>query len=261
MRSPERIERIRIALRKNQWDLVVCALPKNVILLSGYWPVVGTGVAIASADGRIALLVPEDEEDLAKSGWADEVRIFKPGSLDEIITAAQAIRRPLEELIASFSAGPLRIGFEASETSEPASYAAMHLFGGTMQSLLHAAHSSSTLEPADEALADLRSRKTESEIKQLRTACEIAGKAFGYGSAQIKIGESEVETADAIPSAAQYESRRIRATQALRRLRVVYVRSELRARVGSLRPFSSKTDRSWRFNPGSHEFSRGWLLD
>src|SRR5579875_2055989 len=118
MRNPERIDRIGIALRKNQWDLVVCALPKNVLLLSGYWPVVGTGVAVASAEGRIALLVPEDEEDLAQSGWADEVRTFKPGSLDEITTTAQAIRAPLGDLINRFSTGPLRIGFEASETSE-----------------------------------------------------------------------------------------------------------------------------------------------
>ncbi len=195
MRNPERIDRIRVALRKNQWDLVVCALPKNVLLLSGYWPVVGTGVATASADGHIALLVPEDEEDLANSGWADEVRTFKSGSLDQIITAAQGIRGPLAELIDSVSAGQLHIGFEASETSEPASYAAMHLYGGTMQALLHEAHSRSTLEPADEALADLRARKTESEIKQLRIACGIAEKAFGSGSAQIKIGGSEVETA------------------------------------------------------------------
>jgi Xaa-Pro aminopeptidase len=195
MRNPERIDWIRVVLRKNQWDLVVCALPKNVLLLSGYWPVVGTGVAIASADGRVALLVPEDEEDLAKSGWADEVRTFKPGSLEEITTAAQAIRGPLGDLIKSFSAGPVRIGFEASESSEPASYAAMHLYGGTMESLLHDAYSRSTLRAGDEVLADLRSRKTELEIKQLRTSCEIAGKAFRHGSARIEIGESEVETA------------------------------------------------------------------
>ena len=69
----------------------------NVLLLSGYWPVIGTGVAVASSEGRIALLVPEDEEDLAKSGWADEVRTFKPGSLDELTTTAEAIRTPLRE--------------------------------------------------------------------------------------------------------------------------------------------------------------------
>jgi Xaa-Pro aminopeptidase len=195
MTNPERIDRIRNALRGNRWDLVICALPKNVLLLSGYWPVVGTGVAVAASDGRIALLVPEDEEDLAKSGWADEVRTFKPGSLQTIVTAAQAIRAPLQELVDSFSGMPIRIGFETGETSEPASYAAMHLYGGTMQSLLHEALPSSTLMPAADVLADLRARKTALEIKRLRAACEIAGKAFSHGFARIKIGESEVETA------------------------------------------------------------------
>lgn len=195
MKGSERVDRIRIALRNNQWDLVICALPKNVLMLSGYWPVVGTGIAVASTDGRVALLVPEDEEDLAKGGWADEVRTFKPGSLEKITTAAQTIRSPLRDLLNSFSSGPVRIGFEARETFEPASYAAMHLYGGTMQSLLQESLLWSTLTTADEILADLRARKTDHEINQLRTACEIAGKAFHYGSTQIKIGRTEVEGA------------------------------------------------------------------
>jgi len=91
----------------------------NVLLLSGYWPVVGTGVGVASSDGRISLLVPEDEEDLAKRGWADEIRTFKPGSLEELKTTAEAIRHPLQELGESISTAPVRVGFEAHETSEP----------------------------------------------------------------------------------------------------------------------------------------------
>ncbi len=195
MKGSDRIDRIGIALRNSQLDLVICALPKNILLLSGYWPVVGTGVAIASSDGRVALLVPEDEEGLAEGGWAHEVRTFHPGSLEKITTAAQAIRAPLQELIESFSGARIRIGFEAGETSEPASYAALHLYGGTMQCLLREALSSSTLLPADEVLDDLRARKTEFEISQLRTACGIAGNAFSHGCKQIKVGSSEVEAA------------------------------------------------------------------
>ena len=116
MSNPERLDRIRDALRKNKWDLVVCALPMNVLLLSGYWPVVGTGVAVASSEGKIILLVPQDEEDLAKHGWADEVRTFKPGSLNEVITTAEAIRAPLKDIAQAFSAEPIRVGFEAQET-------------------------------------------------------------------------------------------------------------------------------------------------
>jgi Xaa-Pro aminopeptidase len=197
MNNPERIDRIRTALLENQWDMVVCALPMNVLLLSGYWPVVGTGVALAFSDGRISLLVPEDEEDLANRGWADEVRTFMPGCFHKLITAAEAIRAPLQTLARSFSSGPLRVGFEAQETSEPASYAAMHLYSGTMPSLLNESLSISTLTPADEALSDLRSLKTDYEIKQIRVACHIAEKAFRHGSEQIKVGATELEAAAA----------------------------------------------------------------
>jgi Xaa-Pro aminopeptidase len=195
MKNPERIDRIRIALRTNQWDLVVCALPKNVLLLSGYWPVVGTGVAIASSDGPIALLVPEDEEELAKDGWADDVHTFKPGSLDKLTTAAEAIQTPLYEMLKSFSGSKARVAFEATETSEPASYAAMHLYSGQMRSLLQETLPDAGFDSADKMLATLRATKTDAEIGRLRMAAEIAGTAFREGAKQIQIGRTEVETA------------------------------------------------------------------
>lgn len=197
MHNPERVDRIRNALHENQWDAVVCALPMNVLLLSGYWPVVGTGLAVAFSDGKIILLVPEDEEELAKRGWADEIRTFKPGSLDELITPAEAIRTPLRKLVEGIAAKPMRVAFEALETSEPVSYSAMHLYGGTMRRLLDEAFSISTLTPADAALDELRQRKTSFEIDQIRTACRIAERAFQRGFEQLKIGASEVEAAAA----------------------------------------------------------------
>jgi Xaa-Pro aminopeptidase len=195
MSNSERVDRIRDALRKNKWDLVVCALPMNVLLLSGYWPVVGTGVAVASKEGRISLLVPEDEEDLAKQGWADEVRTFKPGPLNEVITTAEAIRAPLKDMMRRFSAEPVRVGFEAQETSEPASYAAMHLYSGTMRDLLEEVLNIATLAAADVVLADLRACKTNFEVSQIHTACQIAETAFQHGSQQIRAGATEVEIA------------------------------------------------------------------
>ncbi len=197
MNNPERVNRIRDALRENRWDLIVCALPMNVLLLTGYWPVVGTGVAVASADGRITLLIPEDEEDLAKRGWADEVRSFRPGSLETLITAAEAIRAPLREMAGSFSAEPVRVGLEEQETSEPASYAAMHLYGATMRHLIEETFKAAALSPADAVLADLRAHKTELELHQIRAACQIAEEAFQQGFRHIKAGASEVEIAAA----------------------------------------------------------------
>jgi Xaa-Pro aminopeptidase len=195
MKNPERVARIRTALRENQWDVLVCALPMNVLLVSGYWPVIGTGVAVASSDGKISLLVPEDEEDLAQRGWADEIQTFKAGSLEDLTTTVEAIRCPLRTLSQGLSAKPVRIGFEALETSEPASYAAMHLYGGTMRTLIEETFSVLGVAPADEALDYLRAHKTAFEIEKIRTACRIAERALQRGFEQIKTGASEVEIA------------------------------------------------------------------
>ncbi len=64
--DPRRVAQIRRALAEAALDAVVCGLPANVLMLSGYWPVIGTSVCIADAGGRIVLIVPEDEEELAR---------------------------------------------------------------------------------------------------------------------------------------------------------------------------------------------------
>src|SRR6185312_988444 len=83
-RDEERVTRIQDALKGARLDAVVCALPENVLLLSGYWPVVGNALAIATREGRVAVIAPEDERDLAEAGWADDIRTFQPAPLDAI---------------------------------------------------------------------------------------------------------------------------------------------------------------------------------
>ena len=189
----ERSKRIQNALREHQIDLLVCALPANVLMMSGYWPVIGTGVALAFRSGPIALLIPADESDLAKSGWADDVHTFQPASLQSVGTLSDAIQKPLAALAGGHG---WRIGYEAGASSEPASYTAMHLYGGRMASLIGTCFPQSVLIPADEILADLRARKTGVEIERIRTACEIAGEAFGEGARSLSAGMSEIDIAN-----------------------------------------------------------------
>ena len=80
-RDPERRERLCGDLRDSGLDAVIAALPENVLLLTGYFPVVGTSVALATRDGEIYLLAPHDERELAEAGGADQVIVFKPASL------------------------------------------------------------------------------------------------------------------------------------------------------------------------------------
>jgi Xaa-Pro aminopeptidase len=70
----DRIERVRAALAQNELAGVVCTLPSDVLMLSGYRPVVGMSAAVVSRVGGLLLIVPEDESELAAMSWADEIR-------------------------------------------------------------------------------------------------------------------------------------------------------------------------------------------
>ena len=64
-RDHDRIARIRRALETHGLDVVVCGLRANVLmLLSGYWPVIGSALAVATREGGVALIVPADEAEL-----------------------------------------------------------------------------------------------------------------------------------------------------------------------------------------------------
>src|SRR5436305_1543967 len=134
--DPERRARNAAALPDAGVDAFICALPQNVLLLTGYWPVLGTSIALATRAGEVALLVPEDEADLARHGWADRVLAFQPAALDRMQSIADAIREPLTKMGAALSQAQARIGYEAGEASQPAPYAALHVYGAGIIELL-----------------------------------------------------------------------------------------------------------------------------
>ncbi len=194
-RDPERRERIRHALRGANLDALACSLPMNVLLLTGYWPVVGTAVALATHEGRLAVLAPQDEQELARAGNADEVLTFEPGSLERITSAVEAVRAPLARAVGGLGLERARIGYESGPAYEPASYAAMHLYGGALAGLLGQTIPNAALTPADELLARLRAVKTPQEIAQIRRACRIAGSAFAEGARRLQAGMPETGAA------------------------------------------------------------------
>ncbi|HET7205041.1 MAG TPA: Xaa-Pro peptidase family protein [Terriglobales bacterium] len=195
MRDPERIERVRRALEEAQLDALVCALPLHVLLLSGYWPVVGLSLAIATREGRIVLLVPEDEQELVTLGWADEVHTFRPASLSELRSLADVVRQQWQHLAGHLGLAHARLGFELGPVSEPASYVAVNLYGSSLEHILRSGAPLSQLSQADEMLATLAASKTRVEIDRIRHACRLAATAFESGFAHIKPGLVEAEAA------------------------------------------------------------------
>jgi len=194
-RDEERVRRIQSALNGAGLHAVVCTLPENVLLLSGYWPVVGDALALATREGRIAVIAPEDERDLAEAGWADDIRTFRPASLDAIRRIDDVVSEPLGTLGRKLGLRYSPIGYEGGPASEPTSYVGMLLYGPVLEAFLIRVLSPCRLETAEGILKQLRAAKTPRDVAQIRTACRIAARAFRAGAQQIRAGMLETEAA------------------------------------------------------------------
>jgi Xaa-Pro aminopeptidase len=193
-RDTERIASISEALNAADLDLLICSLPTNVLLITGYWPVVGTSLAIVTREGRVIILAPEDEEELAGRGSADELHTFKPGSLTQLNATIDAVRRPMDLIARNFPAAS-RVGYESGDSFTGCSYSAMHIYGSAIVDLLSSAFPTGQLLPANDLIAQLKARKTFIELRCIRAACAAAARAFEQGARLIRPGLREYEVA------------------------------------------------------------------
>jgi Xaa-Pro aminopeptidase len=174
---------------------VVCALPSNVLLLTGYWPVVGTSIAICVGNGPTVLLVPEDEEELARDSFADSIKTFVPETLNEMRTIPEAIKPQLARIVNDLKLADGSIGVESGASSQAASYLAMHLYGDSLPNVLGELVPAARLIPIDNWIRDLKSVKTRHELEKIRQACRIAKKAYELVAPRIRAGMDEREVA------------------------------------------------------------------
>jgi len=168
-----------------------------VLLLSGYWPVVGTSIAVATREGAIGLAVPEDETDLAVAGWADTTERFTAGSLERLAPLIEMVTPPLRQVLRRLGVAAGRLGVERGPMLEPSSYAGTNRYGGALEDVLAACCPEATLAPADEVLLELRAVLTAREIRELRKACQVAEDAFRAGARSVVPGATEREVAAA----------------------------------------------------------------
>ena len=193
----ERIDRNRHELLDAGLDAFVCARPMNVLMLSGYWPVIGNALCIYTSSGDVHLIVPEDEKIFAEKSWASNITTFSPGSLDRIESLLNTIWTPLVNGFATLGLGGARLGFESGPVHVPASYAAINVYGEALPELLKSILPRASFFIADRHLARLRSTLTQTEISKVKTACSIAATAFEKGRNQLRQGISEREAANA----------------------------------------------------------------
>jgi Xaa-Pro aminopeptidase len=195
-RDDDRLTRIRRALDAHHLDAVVCTLPAHVRMTTGYWPVIGNAVAVATSDGAVGLLAPEDEAQFAADSWADIRQTFKDGSLDTLASTADVIRPSLASLLSAVGVrAGATIGFEGAAAFDPASYASTFVYGAALPDLLRSTAERATLTDATDCLLRLRSVLTARELAVVRQACSIARSAFVSTAAEIHAGMREFEIA------------------------------------------------------------------
>ena len=201
----ERKSLIQQALTEADLDAVICALPSDVLVLTGYWPVAAASVAICFREGPTILLVPDDEREIAEDGFADSIVTFTAVTLEDLRSVSDAVRPLLTAALQCLHGGRKSIAVEMESSSEAASYLAVHLFGNNLANIVREAVPHAAPTPCEGWIEDLKSVKTGSEIEKIRTACGIARSSFETGASRLRAGMHEPEAAELFHATLQNE--------------------------------------------------------
>ncbi len=178
-------------------EALVCQLPHHVLLLSGYFPVLGQSLAVLPAAGDALLIVPEAEVRFARQGWISDIRPYLPASLEEIQPTADVLAARLADACRERGLATARLGFEGSPTNVPAPYLEFLVPGcaahGMWRELLPGAQWSDAIALLDEAMLC----KTPGEVARIRQACWLGGLGMEAARAMVRPGVREVEVAAA----------------------------------------------------------------
>ncbi len=89
--------------RGADFHAIICRLPQNVLMLTGYQPILGNSFCIVTLNRaqelEIRLAVPEDEEDLVPQGVAVDVKTYSEETMDYIGNTIQAVRQPFSRVV------------------------------------------------------------------------------------------------------------------------------------------------------------------
>jgi Xaa-Pro aminopeptidase len=194
-KDPQRREMILHELEASRLEALVSFSPTEVLLLTGYWPVMGTSLAICTRDGRVCAVIPEDELELATSTSDAEVFTYKPSTLEHLDAVTEALLDPVKNVVSSLELKPGKIGVDLSGGAQGSSYPSVHYFRGSILRLLQKSAPYLTSVSADPIFERLKAVKSETEIDILRRVCRRAAIGFCQAKHAIVAGQREDEVA------------------------------------------------------------------
>lgn len=199
--DPERHTRVLESLQESGADAYICASPSHVLLLTGYWPVLGNSLALFTASGEVAVVVPEDELDIAQATTSARLIPYKPAAMDRQTGAVRELTTAIAQATHSLGLSNAKLAHEGAYSMRPATYVSTASFSSEFTFILRTAAPGATLQSCDATLSSLCARKTATELDQMRTAARIAAYAFEQASPAIVAGATEPQVASAFQSA------------------------------------------------------------
>jgi len=194
----ERIRRVREAMQSAVADALICRLPENVLMLSGYWPLVGWSFLVFPKDGEPTCIIPHTEEQETREElWGGECISFLFGVLgagnpyEDIAIALRA---------ASVGRGWRRVGYEGSfeSVAPPWNAAEPAIPADITRGILREAFGDQALVDATELLTSQRACKTAAEANKLRIVNEISTFGLRAFSEMVAVGVTGVELVAAV---------------------------------------------------------------
>ena len=188
--------------RGADFHAIVCRLPQNVVMLTGYQPILGNSFCIVTVNnaGQVEyrLAVPEDEKDLVPQGIAVEVKSFSEETMDYIGNTIQAVHGPLAELLRSANLNENAvIGYEGGYSPVATSYTQVGIPGPATLDLLRQLFLGGYLRDVTPILDELASIKTEEELNAIRRSEEVGRQGFEAARNGVRVGATEADVAAA----------------------------------------------------------------
>lgn len=194
----ERHARTVAALAESGFDALICASATEVLLLTGYWPVMGVSVAVFTADGEVRVIVPEDEAELVRNTSSAECITYKPAGLHTLESPLVLLRQPLTSMMKQLGLGHGTVGLQQEEGVQPASYAVSTEFRSSLMNLLREVQPKASYLACDDLLESMKLVKTSKELNVLNKAAAVAAVGFAAAGSAIQPGLRESEIAAAI---------------------------------------------------------------
>lgn len=190
-----RVTAVQAALATEGLRMLVARLPENLVMLAGYWPVIGRSALIVPAAGDPVLIAPEMERDALARTFIRDVRTFPVWKLGDP-APDEGLARLLRDAAATLGVRGARIGVEQNpdedltptqKVTEP--WHPARPTWGMLEAL------GADLVDVSPMLTHLRARKTAAELERLRVANEIAAFGLRAFAAAVVEGRSEADVA------------------------------------------------------------------